>query len=68
MNILINQTSHELPDGATLADAIAAEAPRSELRRLVEAGGMRLILSQARQRVLAGESTLEEMQRAVGLE
>ena len=51
-----------------LADAIAAEAPRSELRRLVEAGGMRLILSQARQRVLAGESTLEEMQRAVGLE
>ena len=28
MNILINQTSHELPDGATLADAIAAVAAR----------------------------------------
>ena len=28
MNILINQTSHELPDGATLADALAAVAAR----------------------------------------
>lgn len=28
MNILINQTSHELPDGATLADAIVAVAAR----------------------------------------
>ncbi|ART48236.1 sulfur carrier protein ThiS [Acidovorax carolinensis] len=28
MNILINQTPHELPDGATLADAIATVAAR----------------------------------------
>ena len=28
MNILINQTPHELPDGATLVDAIAAAAAR----------------------------------------
>ncbi|HNZ90247.1 MAG TPA: sulfur carrier protein ThiS [Acidovorax sp.] len=28
MNILINQTPHELPDGATLVDAIAAVAAR----------------------------------------
>lgn len=27
MNILINDTPHELPEGATLADAIAALAP-----------------------------------------
>ena len=28
MNILINQTPHELPDGATVADAVAAIAAR----------------------------------------
>lgn len=28
MNILINQTPHELPDGATLADAVAAVEAR----------------------------------------
>ncbi len=28
MNILINQTPHDLPDGATVADALAAVAAR----------------------------------------
>lgn len=49
-----------------LADAIASDAARGQLRQLALASGMRPITTLARQRILAGETTLEEIQRAVG--
>lgn len=49
-----------------MADAIAADRPRGALRELAERGGLRPILDLSRQRVLAGETTLHEIERAVG--
>lgn len=49
-----------------LADAIASDATRAEIRQRALAGGMRPILTLARHRVLAGETTMEEILRAVG--
>ena len=49
-----------------LADAIAADEPRGTLREIAERGGLRPILELSRRRVLAGETTVEEIERAVG--
>lgn len=49
-----------------MADAIAADLPRGALRELAERAGLRPILDLSRQRVLAGETTLHEIERAVG--
>lgn len=49
-----------------LADAIVAEAPRARLRELAQAGGLRPMSRLARHRVLAGETSVEEIRRAVG--
>lgn len=49
-----------------LADAIASDATRSEIRQRALGAGMRPILTLARNRVLAGETTMEEIVRAVG--
>ncbi|WP_435101171.1 GspE/PulE family protein [Arhodomonas sp. AD133] len=54
-----------LPDRA-VADAIAVDCPRGELRHIAEASGMRSIHAVARQRVRAGETTVGEVHRAVG--
>ncbi|GLS15966.1 type II secretion system protein [Hydrogenophaga electricum] len=51
-----------------LADAIVADAPRARLRELAEAGGLKPMAQLARHRVLAGETTLDEVQRSVGLD
>ena len=49
-----------------LADAIASDATRAEMRQRALAAGMRPILTLARHRVLAGETTMEEILRTVG--
>lgn len=49
-----------------LADAIASDASRAQLRERALTGGMRPILTLARQRVLDGETTMDEILRAVG--
>lgn len=49
-----------------LADRIASEASRAEIRECAHASGMRPILTQARRRVLAGDTTVEEILRTVG--
>lgn len=49
-----------------VADAIASDASRRELRQLAERRGLRPILTLAKQRVLAGETTVEEILRTVG--
>lgn len=49
-----------------LADAIAADANRAEIRQRALAAGMRPILTLSRNRVLAGETTMEEILRTVG--
>ncbi|MFP8777630.1 GspE/PulE family protein [Hydrogenophaga sp. RWCD_12] len=51
-----------------MADAIVAEASRSRLRELAEAGGLKPMERLARRRVLAGETTMEEIRRAIGLD
>ncbi len=51
-----------------LADAIVAEVPRARLRELAEAGGLRPMAQLARLRVRRGETTFEEIRRAVGLD
>lgn len=51
-----------------LADAIVAEAPRARLRELAVAGGLRPMSRLARNRVMAGETTMEEVRRAIGLD
>ena len=51
-----------------LADAIVADAPRARLRELAVAGGLRPMSRLARNRVMAGETTMEEVRRAIGLE
>lgn len=52
--------------GQDLADAIAEDRSRAELRRLAESGGMRSIGWLARHRIKAGETSIEEIERAVG--
>ena len=49
-----------------LADAIASDATRAEIRQRALGAGMRPILTLARNRVLAGETTMEEIVRTVG--
>ncbi|GAB3359714.1 MULTISPECIES: GspE/PulE family protein [Giesbergeria] len=49
-----------------LADAIASDSNRAETRQRALAAGMRPILTLARHRVLAGETTMEEILRTVG--
>lgn len=49
-----------------LADAIASDATRAEIRQRAMGAGMRPILTLARNRVLAGETTMEEILRTVG--
>lgn len=49
-----------------LADAIASDASRGEIRQRAMAAGMRPILTLARNRVLAGETTMDEILRTVG--
>lgn len=49
-----------------LADAIASDASRAQLRERALAAGMRPILTLARQRVLEGDTTMDEILRAVG--
>lgn len=49
-----------------LADAIAAEASRAQTRQVALASGMRPIQRLARMRVLAGETTMDEILRTVG--
>jgi len=51
-----------------LADAIVADAPRAKLRELAEAGGLKPMVRLAKHRVLAGETTMDEVRRAIGLE
>jgi type II secretory ATPase GspE/PulE/Tfp pilus assembly ATPase PilB-like protein len=51
-----------------LADAIVGDAPRAKLRELAEAGGLKPMARLAKQRVLAGETTMDEVRRAIGLE
>ncbi|MFA5682678.1 MAG: ATPase, T2SS/T4P/T4SS family [Hydrogenophaga sp.] len=51
-----------------LADAIVSEAPRARLRELADAGGLRPMAHLARYRVRRGETTLDEIRRAVGLD
>ena len=50
----------------SLADAIAGEVSRGQLRDLAERQGMQPIHALARRQVLAGETTVEEIHRAVG--
>lgn len=49
-----------------LADAIAEDANRAEIRQRALASGMRPILALARNRVLAGLTTMDEILRTVG--
>ena len=52
--------------GREIADAIAGDVSRRGLRELAERHGLRPIVSLARQRVLAGETTVDEILRTVG--
>ncbi|MCA1788324.1 MAG: GspE/PulE family protein [Thioalkalivibrio sp.] len=49
-----------------LADAIAEDRPRAELRRLAGEGGMRSIGWLSRHRIIRGETSIDEIERAVG--
>ncbi|MCY1555346.1 type IV-A pilus assembly ATPase PilB [compost metagenome] len=51
-----------------LADAIVGEAPRARIRELAEASGLKPMAGMARYRVLQGETTVDEVRRAIGLE
>jgi general secretion pathway protein E len=51
-----------------LADAIVGEAPRARIRELAEASGLKPMVHLARYRVLQGETTVDEVRRAIGLE
>ena len=51
-----------------LADAIVSDAPRAKLRELAESAGLKPMARLAKQRVLAGETTMDEVRRAIGLE
>jgi len=54
-----------LPD-RDVADGIAVDISRAELRRVADASGMRPIHTLARRRVVDGHTTLAEIHRAVG--
>lgn len=49
-----------------LADAVANEVTRHQLRELALKQGLRTIVSQARHRVLMGDTTVQEVLRTVG--
>ncbi len=51
-----------------LADAIVSDAPRARLRELATASGLKPMSRMAKHRVLNGETTMEEIQRATGLD
>ena len=51
-----------------LADAIVADVPRAQFRALAEAAGLRPMAHLSRHRVQSGETTMDEIRRAVGLE
>ncbi|GAB4090416.1 GspE/PulE family protein [Hydrogenophaga soli] len=51
----------------SMADAIASDASRATLREHAMSAGLVPILLQARRRVLAGQTTVEEIERAVGV-
>ena len=52
--------------GREVADAIASDVPRRQLRELAQLHGLRPIINMARQRVLDGETTIDEIDRTVG--
>ena len=52
--------------GRAMADAIAAEAPRVELERIALASAFKSMRHMAQQRVLRGDTTVEEMIRILG--
>ncbi len=49
-----------------IADLIAADARRGDFRQACEASGMRTIAESGRQRVIEGETTVAELERAIG--
>ena len=49
-----------------IADAIAVDSPRGALRHIAEVNGMKDIGGIARQRIIEGETTIEEIARTVG--
>lgn len=51
-----------------LADAIVTDVPRARLRELAEAGGLKPMSELAKRRVREGITTMEEIQRAIGLD
>lgn len=51
-----------------LADAIVGDVPRARFREMAEAGGLKPMSRLARHRVQAGETTVDEIRRAIGLE
>ncbi len=52
--------------GREVADAIAGDMSRRQLRELAEHHGLRPILDMARQRILSGDTTIDEILRTVG--
>lgn len=54
-----------LPD-RRIADAIAEDAPRGDMRRICEESGMRAIVESGRQRVIDGDTSVAELQRIIG--
>ncbi len=51
-----------------LADAIVADAPRATIREYAVEGGLKPMIGLAKHRVLQGETTMEEIRRAIGLD
>jgi|GEM_PF-136585 len=49
-----------------LADAVGNDLPRQQLRQIATQAGYRSMLDMARWRILAGETTVEEIDRSVG--
>ena len=52
--------------GREVADAIAGDMSRRQLRELSERHGLRPIIDMARQRILSGQTTIDEIFRTVG--
>ncbi len=50
-----------------IADAIASEVPRAQMRSLADKGGLRTMQQVALHRVLQGETTIDEIDREIGL-
>lgn len=57
-----------MPITRDLADAIVSDVPRAQFRALAEAAGLRPMAHLAKQRVQAGETTMEEIRRTVGVD